>query len=283
MTISLPPPQGFLESIDYNCFDLWTSFRDFFHASENGYHEGAVDAVLRHIRAHASFYYLCLSTLRTASNVVVAFSKKAPTFFFVVQNTSFILKATVCGFVANAIASVQETIGIIRQSRLLSIFHKNSYQENSLILAADLQAILKRYTPAELQTRLSPWFIKDNQLETYERLKELVAGIQNNNTENINEGIKLVAQMRSLAIKKLTMHIIGLLAVTISIAGLIGSLTACPPAAVFALLVIGTVLLITRTVMLNAYVDNPEGRFSLLRCLPNCIANRFSPSLSLVV
>jgi len=274
-TLILRQPQGFFETVDYNCLDLSTSFKDFCHASERGHHEGVGDAVLRHVNAHAWFYYLCLSTLRTVSNAVIAFSEKAPQVFSILQNANFVLGATICGFVTNAITSIQETIGIMRQSSILSIFRQNAYQGNSLTLAEDLETLSQRYTPDELQSRLRPWFMEAHQLDTHDRLTQLAADIRLGKEEAIEEGTELVAQMRSLAIKKLAMHIIGFLAVIISMAGLIGSLVACPPAAIFALLAIGTILWATRTVMLNAYVDNPDGGFSLLRCFPNCIANCF--------
>lgn len=271
MATNLIQPQEFLARVDQECLDLWASFRDLRQASERGHREGVADATLRHINAHAWLYYLCLSTLRMASSAAVYFAQKAPAVLSGLRNTSFISGITICGFITNAITSVQETTGIMRQSRLLSIFRGNIYQENFLILAGDLETIADRYSPAELETRLRPWLMEEKQLHARDKLQKLAENIRLGEVGSIAEGIELMAQMRSLTIKKLAMHIIGLLGVLISIAGLIGSLVACPPVAVFALLAIGTVFGVARTIMLKGYVDNPDGTFSLLRCLPSCL------------
>lgn len=278
------PPDGILAKIDFYVLDIKTSFTDLFSNYSSGNREGLGDAVLRHLNGHAWFYYLCLSSLRTASQAVVAYTSQTPRFFTLLENQSFILGTTICGFVTNAITAVQETIGILRQSKILSIFRQNKYQENILNIADDIKALTQKYTPAELMARLRPWFVGKEQLTTHNRLNRLAEAIRSSDptlqSEAVQEATTLLNNMRCLAIKKLALHIIGLVAVTLSIAGMIGSLIGCPPLAVILLLGAGYLLWQTRSIVSIAYVDNPDptGGFSPILLVPQRIVNWFKPA-----
>jgi hypothetical protein len=279
MAIVVPqPPTGFLGKIDYYIFDLKNSFTDLCQAQQNGDSEGVGDAVLRHVNAHAWFYYFCLNTLRTVSQGVIAFAQEVPHFFSVLENSSFILGTTLCGFVTNAITAVQETIGIMRQSSILSIFRQSSYQEDYLTLAEDIETLTTRYTPAELMARLRPWFVEQERLNSHDRLNKLAAGVRSGEVDAIAEATQLLTNMRTLVIKKFALHIIGLLAVVLSLVGLVGSLFFCPPLFVALFLGAGMLMWNVRCITANGYVDNPDSGFSFIRLLPECIANCFRPN-----
>lgn len=276
------PPESLLEQLDANVFDLVHSVRDIFQAHANGHEEGVADAVLRHVNAHAWFYYTCLGILRGVSQAVVAFAEEVPHIFSLLQNESFILGTTICGFFTNAITAVQETIGIMRESRILSIFQQSSYQDNPDALAEDIEGLTGRYTPAELATRLRPWFVEKEELTTHDRLNALAVNVRAGDVDAIDEAKQLLGDMRVLVIKKLALHIIGALASILSIAGLICSLVTCPPLAVVLLLGLGMLVWNVRVVMSKGYVDNPDGGFSFLRCLPEFISDCFRPKAAVV-
>lgn len=270
-----PPPQNFASWVGHYLFSGITgSLDNFRQARQHGDKEKIADAVLEHINAHASFYAFCLNTIRFISQVLITISEGARHVFSIFKTSSFILTATVCGFITNAITAVQEIIGIIRESRILFFLHKESDYENSpKILTDDLQKLSRYYTISNLETRLRPWFMQKHGLTSISSLQQLIQEVTEEHPYAKDYALGLVKELHTLAIKKLMTHTFGLVAIAVSVAGLIGFLIVCPPATIIILLILGSILNIIRSMIWDGYVDNPEDGFSLSLCFPVFIVN----------
>lgn len=179
------------------------------------------------------------------------------------------LTAWLAGFsiVAGVGLFIKETLSLVRQIRFISLLNNS---ENPLALIEDL----KMRDPLTLKRSLPEWLYNQIQGPSDDRAKSLLPKeVYNRLKKTPKLTPETLEQILSYANKKTALHVIGQVAAVLSIIGGIGMLVAFPAAAVFVLLGLSIAVAILAYAYKKGVVDNPDGGFSLKRCVPEFILN----------
>lgn len=245
-----------MSPISYACnsietfLDFEPSRRDLETAAQIGDHEGVQDAFLRQANAHFYFLYLVTSTLRTISQGFLLIHDNLARhnhFVEVFESPGFIATSTIFGYFTNAITCIQESIGVTKQISFL--FFNKAWKEEPV---AAVKGLFENR--AWLEKRVRPWFL--NNLELKEGpIKDIT----------VEKAQRVLAAIRTQAIKKSIVHLAGWISTVICLVGLA---LANP-----ILLAVGFAVWGLRFALQEGMLDNPDGGFSILRLLPQFLAN----------
>ncbi len=187
---------------------------------------------------------------------------------------------------AGAGSLIKESISLIRQIRFISLFDAS---EAPLALIENLKEtdplILKRSLPEWLYDKIQGPLAKMTKEE--KALDQAWKNMLSPDLYKDLQAAKLAAklakepkttpvtadQIRSYAVKKSVLHVIGQVAAVLAIVGGIGMLVTFPPALIIVLLALSVAVGIAAYVYKKGVVDNPDGGFSLKKCVPEFILN----------
>jgi hypothetical protein len=249
-----------ITNIVYAPYELYSEIKAAHQAFKIRDGEGFIENSLRIIEAPFSF-----------SNALLQLSWYGIYFFNspalqnTLQTTSLLTSSiAAAGFVLCAIETVLETIGLIRTVNFL--------KTNSLSDHAYLTHMKKH----ELAHRVHPW-LADRIEET---LPQIQQGLQSQDPSKRAEAKETTAAiLKNVKIqsqKKLLIHVIGLLAALITIAGLIAGCGACPFIIPFVILVVGGVLSLVRYYLQCGLMDVEGWNFSVANCIPEIVKKAFA-------
>jgi hypothetical protein len=177
---------------------------------------------------------------------------------------------------------IKESLSLVRQIRFISLFDAS---EDPLALIKNLKEtdplILKRSLPEWLYDKIQgPSAKMTNEEKARDRVwqhmlsKDLYNSLQETKLAKEPKTTPITAdQIRSYAVKKSVLHVIGQIAAVLAIVGGVGVFITFPPALVIALLALSIAIGITAYVYKKGVVDNPDGGLSLKKCVPEFILN----------
>jgi hypothetical protein len=121
----------------------------------------------------------------------------------------------------------------------------------------------------DLIRRVHPWLAS----EIENSLPELIEGLQSaqpaQRKETAEKASALFNDIKIQNQKNLIIHTIGLIAVVITLAGLIAGCIACPAIIPFVLLIIGSVFATARYYLHHGLMDSKGWKFSVSNCIPS--------------
>jgi hypothetical protein len=131
----------------------------------------------------------------------------------------------------------------------------------------------------EIERALPQWLFKEiTDKGGKEYFKGLLAKVNRSDQAAIQESVKILETMRSYTRKKTILHVLGIIS---AIVGIVGSIGICPVAfpllvTILLLALVGVIGISTYAVN-NGYVENPDGGFSLDRCIPEFMKSKADP------
>jgi hypothetical protein len=265
-----------IKTLDDYTFAFRTTTKDIFHAGKHGDIPTVVHGGLTNVESTATLAYYGISVLKYASSAGYLIEESARSipgpFSSLFKLHGFIQAVGGIGLVANTFTFARESISLARQQIFHSIFKNNAWK--GLGLAHGIKKVAEYKDPA-LKSVLPEWLYKDLQSKggkTY--LDNLATKIDANDRFAFEEGISMYEKMRVYSRRKQIMHILGWVSAILGIIGCIGVFVACPPAAISALLIASTVLMIAQYVIKKGWVENPNEGFSWKLCLPEFIQRK---------
>jgi hypothetical protein len=130
----------------------------------------------------------------------------------------------------------------------------------------------------EIERALPEWLFKElTDKGARKHFEGLLKNVKKGNQAAIEESVKLLETMRSYASKKTILHVIGMISAIVGIVGCIGLLIAFPFLATVGILVLVVILGILTYAVRCGYVENPDGDFSLDRCIPEFLKRKADP------
>ena len=179
------------------------------------------------------------------------------------------------GLLSSAICTVQHSIGICRQNRLLSILQKNTTDASSPSDIKDKLFLLKSQKEMTLNKSLPQW-IQENLNKKggiSNHLYELIESIgsppdRETSSQAIQEANSLITLLQDYMFRKKVLHILALIGAILCGIGAIVALCGAPLPVILVLLVITLGLAVAKYGIEKGWVENPEKGFSFKLCLP---------------
>ncbi|WP_420420818.1 hypothetical protein [Simkania sp.] len=144
-------------------------------------------------------------------------------------------------------------------------------QREKLIKQLDKELNKKRKS---LSRRVRPWMVHEASDTAHSILMGLTSSVKKNQELAIDEGLKLMDDMRIQNVKKTLVHVIGIIAMVVAIASLIALLAGAPYAVPLVLITIATIIGAGRFAVFLGTLDVRGWDFSFKNLLPTFIRRR---------
>ncbi len=152
------------------------------------------------------------------------------------------------------------------QNKLASQSPQEQLERRDQIIQANF-AMKKR----ELERRVQPWLANRIENSLPQILQDLESPEQSKRTEAKEKAALIFKNIKVQSQKKLLIHTVGLLAVLITVAGLIAGCLSCPFMIPFILLVLGGMLAFVRYHLHRGLMDSEGWDFSVSNCIPDIV------------
>ncbi len=152
------------------------------------------------------------------------------------------------------------------QNKLASESPEEQLERRDQIIQANF-AMKKR----ELERRVHPWLANKIENSLPQILQDLESPEQAKRTEAKEKAALIFKNIKIQSQKKLLIHTIGLIAVLITVAGLIAGCLSCPFMIPFILLLLGGILACVRYNLHRGLMDSEGWDFSVSNCIPDII------------
>ncbi|HUD02142.1 MAG TPA: hypothetical protein VMR37_07425 [Rhabdochlamydiaceae bacterium] len=175
------------------------------------------------------------------------------------------------GFAACVFRFGKDTLSLVRQYQFLSIFERRSWKGPGL---GDALEEIKNLSTVSRERTLPNWLNEDITLKGgKDYLNSLLKKVYQNDPAAIKESTQLLDTMRSFASKKRILHVLGMAAAVLGAISCIGFFIVFPPALSIVFLVAISLLGTSIYMAKQGYVENRNGGFSFLNCVPLFLQN----------